>query len=75
MKPTHTYGHKYTLALKVPRRGSREKERGGRRGMRGKKKNLMRTTFLQEEGWVTEMQEVGAMVLWEKEKREAWDLG
>lgn len=34
----------------------------------------MRTTFLQEEGWVTEMQEVGAMVLWEKEKREAWDL-
>lgn len=34
----------------------------------------MRTTVLQEEGWVTEMQEVGAMVLWEKEKREAWDL-
>ena len=34
----------------------------------------MRTTFLQEEGWVTEMQEVGALVLWEKEKREAWDL-
>ena len=44
--------------------------------MRGekKKKNLMRTTLLQEEGWVTEMQEVGALVLWEKEKREAWDL-
>ena len=34
----------------------------------------MRTTFLQEEGWVTEMQEVGALVLWEKEQREAWDL-
>ena len=31
----------------------------------------MRTTLLQEEGWVTEMQEVGALVLWEKEKREA----
>lgn len=36
---THTYRHKYTLALKVPRRGSWERERGGRRGMRGKKKN------------------------------------
>lgn len=31
----------------------------------------MRTTLLQEEAWVTEMQEVGALVLWEKEKREA----
>lgn len=29
---------------------------------------------MQEEGCVTEMQEVGALVLWEKEKREAWDL-
>ena len=35
----------------------------------------MRKMVLQEEGWVTEMQEVGSLVLWGREKREAWDLG
>lgn len=35
----------------------------------------MRTTFLQEEGWVTEMQEVGLWCCGRKKKREAWICG